>query len=103
MSHGLINGRPRVLLLVLTCLISKPDRICNSSLSYIKRTTRSVSTRFRTRMARRIVQVASHLASKMAGSEIVLYTAQTPNGIKVSILLEELGLKYEVRDAHLPV
>jgi glutathione S-transferase len=54
-------------------------------------------------MARRIVQVASHLASKMAGSEIVLYTAQTPNGIKVSILLEELGLKYEVRDAHLPV
>ncbi|ORY71921.1 glutathione S-transferase [Pseudomassariella vexata] len=28
-------------------------------------------------------------------SGIHLYTAQTPNGIKVSILLEELGLKYE--------
>lgn len=25
-------------------------------------------------------------------------TAQTPNGIKVSILLEELGLSYEVRN-----
>lgn len=29
-------------------------------------------------------------------SNITLYTAQTPNGIKVSMLLEELGLKYEV-------
>ena len=29
-------------------------------------------------------------------SNIHLYTAQTPNGIKVSILLEELGLQYEV-------
>ncbi|KAJ9142604.1 Disulfide-bond oxidoreductase YfcG [Pleurostoma richardsiae] len=28
-------------------------------------------------------------------SDIHLYTAQTPNGIKVSILLEELGLKYQ--------
>ncbi|KAF7533887.1 hypothetical protein G7054_g6703 [Neopestalotiopsis clavispora] len=28
-------------------------------------------------------------------SNIHLYTAQTPNGIKVSIVLEELGLKYE--------
>ncbi|RYP86341.1 hypothetical protein DL770_004933 [Monosporascus sp. CRB-9-2] len=28
-------------------------------------------------------------------SNIHLYTAQTPNGIKVSILLEELGLKYD--------
>lgn len=27
-------------------------------------------------------------------SDIHLYTAQTPNGIKISILLEELGLKY---------
>jgi len=25
------------------------------------------------------------------GSDIVLYTAQTPNGIKISITLEELG------------
>jgi hypothetical protein len=30
-------------------------------------------------------------------SNIHLYTAQTPNGIKVSIVLEELGLKYQVR------
>ncbi|KUI60081.1 Disulfide-bond oxidoreductase YfcG [Cytospora mali] len=30
-----------------------------------------------------------------AKSDIHLYTAQTPNGIKVSILLEELGLSYE--------
>ncbi|RYP42357.1 hypothetical protein DL767_000279 [Monosporascus sp. MG133] len=29
-------------------------------------------------------------------SNIHLYTTQTPNGIKVSILLEELGLKYDV-------
>ncbi len=31
-----------------------------------------------------------------APSDIHLYTAQTPNGIKVSILLEELGLAYKV-------
>ncbi len=30
-------------------------------------------------------------------TDIQLYTAQTPNGIKVSILLEELGLEYKVR------
>lgn len=29
-------------------------------------------------------------------SDIHLYTAQTPNGIKVSILLEELGVPYKV-------
>ena len=29
-------------------------------------------------------------------SDIHLYTQQTPNGIKVSILLEELGLPYKV-------
>ncbi|EFX01446.1 zinc knuckle transcription factor splicing factor msl5 [Grosmannia clavigera kw1407] len=31
-----------------------------------------------------------------ASSDIHLYTAQTPNGIKASILLEELGLPYKV-------
>ncbi|KAI2621606.1 glutathione S-transferase [Hypoxylon sp. NC1633] len=31
-------------------------------------------------------------------SNIHLYTAQTPNGIKISILLEELGLPYNVTD-----
>ncbi|KAI8953282.1 glutathione S-transferase [Xylaria longipes] len=30
-------------------------------------------------------------------SNITLYTAQTANGVKISILLEELGLKYEIR------
>ncbi|KAL6902633.1 glutathione S-transferase [Trichoderma evansii] len=30
-------------------------------------------------------------------TDITLYTAATPNGIKISILLEELGLKYNVR------
>lgn len=29
-------------------------------------------------------------------SDIHLYTAQTPNGIKISMLLEELGLPYKV-------
>lgn len=29
-------------------------------------------------------------------TDITLYTAGTPNGIKVSILLEELGLDYKV-------
>jgi len=33
---------------------------------------------------------------------IELYTAPTPNGHKVSIMLEELGLPYEVRAIHLP-
>jgi len=33
---------------------------------------------------------------------IELYTASTPNGHKVSIMLEELGLPYEVRAIRLP-
>jgi glutathione S-transferase len=48
-------------------------------------------------MTSRISQVAKQITSKMAEkSNIHLYTAQTPNGIKASIVLEELGLKYEV-------
>lgn len=31
-----------------------------------------------------------------SSSNITLYTTQTPNGIKISILLEELGLPYKV-------
>lgn len=49
-------------------------------------------------MTSRIGRVAAHL-SKMASktpTDIHLYTAQTPNGIKASILLEELGLEYKV-------
>lgn len=34
---------------------------------------------------------------------ITLYTAGTPNGIKVSILLEELGLEYKVSIVSLKV
>jgi glutathione S-transferase len=30
-------------------------------------------------------------------SHITLYTGQSPNGVKISITLEELGLPYEVR------
>jgi glutathione S-transferase len=45
-------------------------------------------------MSSRVSQVTSHL--KMSHkSNIHLYTTQTPNGIKVSITLEELGLPYE--------
>ncbi|KAI1138562.1 glutathione S-transferase [Hypoxylon sp. FL0543] len=44
-------------------------------------------------MTTRLNQIATHFLSKM--SDIHLYTAQTPNGIKISILLEELGLPYK--------
>lgn len=57
-------------------------------------------------MAERIANLAKQITSKMADkSNIHLYTAQTPNGIKVSIVLEELGLNYEVSwlHAHLSV
>lgn len=37
----------------------------------------------------------------MAQSDIHLYTEQTPNGIKVSMLLEELGLSYKVTHVHI--
>ena len=42
----------------------------------------------------RINQVKNHIVDNMAESktpDITLYTAATPNGIKISILLEELG------------
>ncbi|KAI1761324.1 glutathione S-transferase [Hypoxylon sp. FL1150] len=45
-------------------------------------------------MTTRLRQIATQISSKM--SDIHLYTAQTPNGVKVSILLEELGLPYKV-------
>lgn len=35
------------------------------------------------------------LYSTMPGSDITLYTWPTPNGIKASIALEELGLPYK--------
>jgi glutathione S-transferase len=41
---------------------------------------------------------STNTTDKMAEAkpDIHLYTAQTPNGIKVSMLLEELGLPYKV-------
>src|ERR1700722_8733975 len=46
-------------------------------------------------MTSRLSQVTSHLAMS-SKPNIHLYTAQTPNGIKISITLEELGLPYEI-------
>ena len=48
-------------------------------------------------MTSRLARIASHL--KMTKTDIHLYTTGTPNGFKVSILLEELGLKYQVGPA----
>ncbi|KAI5814764.1 glutathione S-transferase [Pyronema omphalodes] len=54
-------------------------------------------------LANRTQLITKHLTnaakSIMADAKhpITLYTAQTPNGVKVSILLEELGLPYNVR------
>ena len=52
-------------------------------------------------MTARIALIGSQLLGKMAAkSDIHLYTAATPNGIKISMLLEELGLEYKVSSAH---
>ena len=34
-------------------------------------------------------------------TDIILYTSGTPNGQKISITLEELGLKYETHEIHI--
>jgi len=45
----------------------------------------------------RLSQINKQITKKMASeSDIHLYTTQTPNGIKISITLEELGLPYTV-------
>lgn len=44
-------------------------------------------------MSSRISQLTSHL-NMSTKTNIHLYTTQTPNGVKVSITLEELGLQY---------
>lgn len=49
-------------------------------------------------MSRRVAQLGKQfikMASKTK-TDITLYTVNTPNGIKASILLEELGLDYKV-------
>lgn len=48
-------------------------------------------------MTSRIQQIAKQVVKMATKTDITLYTAQTPNGIKASILLEELGLEYKVR------
>ena len=45
-------------------------------------------------MTHRIAQLKNHIMATK--TDIVLYTAATPNGLKASIALEELGLQYEV-------
>lgn len=44
----------------------------------------------------RILQLRNQLTMASAKPNIHLLTANTPNGIKMSILLEELGLPYTV-------
>jgi hypothetical protein len=46
-------------------------------------------------MTSRVSQITSHLTMS-ARPDIHLYTTQTPNGIKISMTLEELGLPYKV-------
>ncbi|KAF8251973.1 glutathione S-transferase, partial [Wilcoxina mikolae CBS 423.85] len=58
----------------------------SSTLSRTALVTRHLSTRS-----------VSTMTSASNSHPITLYTAQTPNGIKISILLEELGLPYNVR------
>lgn len=54
-------------------------------------------------MSNRLTQLTSQLelptmasSTSTSGPDIHLYTTQTPNGIKISITLEELGLPYTV-------
>jgi len=46
-------------------------------------------------MTSRLTRLAKHL-TMASRSDIHLYTTQTPNGVKISITLEELGLPYKV-------
>jgi len=50
-------------------------------------------------MLSRVAKLSKQIAGSMSPQrtpDITLYTAQTPNGIKISITLEELGLPYKV-------
>ena len=52
-------------------------------------------------MSGRLNQINKHITNKMAvvpdkkTPDITLYTTQTPNGIKISIALEELGYAHQ--------
>lgn len=48
-------------------------------------------------MTSRLTQVGQHIVNMATKTDITLYTAATPNGLKASILLAELGLDYKVR------
>jgi hypothetical protein len=50
----------------------------------------------------RTTQRRNQLVNMGTKTDITLYTASTPNGIKVPILLEELGLEYKVRGNTIP-
>lgn len=54
-------------------------------------------------MTSRITQVGKQLftMAQKTKTDITLYTTNTPNGIKPSILLEELNLEYKVSDLSL--
>lgn len=49
-------------------------------------------------MTTRLSQISKQLPNTftMSRPDIHLYTTQTPNGVKISITLEELGLPYKV-------
>jgi glutathione S-transferase len=47
-------------------------------------------------MTTRITQLSQQVINMVSRPDIHLYTTQTPNGIKISITLEELGLPYKV-------
>lgn len=47
-------------------------------------------------MTSRLRQLASQITKMATKTDITLYTTNTPNGIKASILLEELNLSYKV-------
>src|SRR5436190_3552654 len=55
-------------------------------------------------MLKRITQLSSQVGAPAMSQRpnIDLYTSQTPNGIKISITLEELGLPYKVHPIELP-
>ena len=46
---------------------------------------------------------SQYLSTKMSSPDITLYTAQTPNGIKISIALEELGYVSDILAAWQPI
>ncbi|KAL4953831.1 glutathione S-transferase [Aspergillus filifer] len=67
-----------------------------TSISYLPTTQSLHPTSTTTNSPNRTHQRPFSTSHIMSSSDITLYTAQTPNGIKISIALEELGLPYKV-------